>query len=384
MAAKAVLTLTRAQVFAWRMKRQFLRDLDGRGAVDVIERLCGVQAQVASAAGTSVAIRQAKPDPAATAAALADRTVIRTWAMRGTLHLLSAHGAPAYLSLLAAGRTWHKPVWQRRFITLQQMESMMAAVDAALADGRALTREELVAEVTVRTSDPALREHVASGWAAVLKPLAWQGLLCQGPSQDNRVTFVRPDTWIRNWPGLPEPEHAVRVVLPAYLGAHGPATIAAFDAWLLRGATPKGTLRRWLSDLGDRLSQVDVEGVTAYARTEDLAELARSRDNHSGRSRLPVRLLPGFDQYVLGPGTSDPGLVAAHRRSAVSRTAGWISPVVLVDGRVAGTWTMTRDGLHVELFAESPAVPIADLEREAERVAAIAGEVLPLSVDRIP
>lgn len=78
-----------------------------------------------------------------------------------------------------------------------------------------------------------------------------------------------------------------------------------------------------------------------------------------------VRLLPAFDQYVLASGTNDPRLLDPARRGAVSRAAGWIAPVVLVGGRIGGTWEVSDGLVRVALFAETPAVDESGLLSEA-------------------
>lgn len=77
----------------------------------------------------------------------------------------------------------------------------------------------------------------------------------------------------------------------------------------------------------------------------------------------------GFDQWVLGPGTSDAAVVPPEHRSRVSRPAGWISPVLLVGGRVAGTWEHTDDGIRVDPFPDAPAAAPELLRAEVERLA---------------
>src|SRR5690348_15954913 len=116
--------VTWAQVRHWRLRQQFLVDLDGGSAEQVAQRLGGVQAQVASAAALAVANRQRTPRAKGVATALARQRLVRTWAMRGTLHLLPPEEAPAVLSLLAAARTWEKASWQKTFITTEQMERL--------------------------------------------------------------------------------------------------------------------------------------------------------------------------------------------------------------------------------------------------------------------
>jgi hypothetical protein len=307
---------------------------------------------------------------------LSERALMRTWAMRGTLHLLAADDAGAYLSLLAAAKSWEKGSWQRAFLTLGDLDRLTNVV-GELLDGAVLTRPELVAGVVERTGDRALADHLASGWGAVLKPLAWQGVLCHGPSGAGRVTFTRPDTWLPTWSGIPAPDDAASVVVPAYLGAHGPASPEAFDQWLTRGVSKKASLRGWFGDLGHQLTVVDVEGQSLYARTEDVDDLsAAPRDD-------TVRLLPAFDQYVLGPGTGDVHIIAAARRAAVSKAAGWISPVVISRGRVAGIWGMKDQRIEIALFGEAGDISRPALDDEIQLVVARSGDRCDVSVKTV-
>lgn len=370
--ARPAAKLTWDQVLAWRMGRQHLTALDGGGAVDIARRLCGVQAQLRSAAALAVAVRQARPDTGSADRGLADRALVRTWAMRGTLHLLPVEDAGAYLTLLAAARTWERPTWQRHFITVEQVARLGDAVTAALAGGAELTRDELVSAILALTGDQALGDQVRSGWSAVLKPLAWQGLICQGQAQGNRITFVRPDAWSPGWTGLPDPDTAAVQVLTAYLGAHGPVTPEVFDQWLSRGATAGSRLRQWFAELGDQAVVVDVEGTPAHALVRDLEDLAAAAPVDG------VRLLPAFDQYLLGPGTGDPRIVPPERRGHVSRAAGWIAPVVLHGGRVVGTWSSVDGVPVVELFPGRK-VPGRALAREVARLGILTSAMPPVN-----
>jgi hypothetical protein len=360
--------LTWEQVLAWRMRRQHLDPVDGGDATEIVRRLCGVQAQVCSAAELAVSLRQAvtTDPPTGLASALESRAVIRTWAMRGTLHALPADTAPAVLSLLAAGRTWQRPSWQRNFATVAQIDTLVEVVAEVLDDGRPRTREELIAEVVRRTGDAHLGAQLTSGWGAVLKPLAWLGELVQGPPAGQRVTFARPQRWVPGWTPLPDPDEAAPPVIRAYLGAYGPASPGTFADWLLRGATPKATLKRWFADLGADLATVDVEGEPLYARAEDVDDLAGTSPNQT------LRLLPNFDQYVLGPGTSDGHALPAAWRDLVSRAAGWISAVVVLGGRIVGTWAANDDGeVDVTPFPDVGKLPAKPLRQEIKRVAAL-------------
>jgi hypothetical protein len=362
--------LTAEQVRGFRLRRQGLVDRDGAGPVDVARRLVGVQAQVPSAAAQAVAVRTATGTvgDGTVDAALAAGALLRTWSMRGTLHLLAADQAPAVLALLASARSWDKGAWQREFATAAQMSALAAGAAEVLADA-VLTREELTAALVAHTREPGLAEALGSGWGAVLKPLAWQGLLCHGPPAGTRVTFTSPRVAVAGWPGLPDPDEAARTVVPAFLAGHGPATPAAFDAWLLRGATPKARLRRWFADLvaDGTLTEVDVDGETRHARTADLDDLAAA-------TAPGPRVLGPFDPYVLGAGTGDPDLVPPAHRKEVSRAAGWIAPVVLEAGRVVGTWSADDGRLMVTPFAG----PVPDLEDERAVWSRVLGRALTL------
>jgi hypothetical protein len=361
--------LTWDQVFAWRMRRQFLdRPANGTDALAVVRRLCGVQAQVASSAELAVALRQDSPRKDDIAKALTGRKLVKTWAMRGTLHLLDVETAPAYLSLLAATKAWEKPAWQRAFATAEQMEAITEAALAAL-DGNVLTREQLAQAVIDHAKDPTIEAHMRSGWGSVLKPLAFQGYLINGPSEGNRVTFTRPDTYLHGWRGLLEPAEAARIAIPAYLGAYGPASMDVFNQWLYRGGLRKADLRRWYAELVDagELIEVDVQGRPGHALAIQAGSLAAAEPFDE------VRLLPAFDQYVLGPGTNDTQLIAAKRRGEISKSAGWISPVVVHRGRIAGTWAVKDGRLDVVVFKESGEVPNNQIQAEAERIGAFTG-----------
>ena len=337
-------------------------------AVDIVRRLCGVQAQVPSAANLGVAVRQQQPDPDGLHEALASRQLVRTWAMRGTLHVLTPDEAGAFLSLAAAARSWEKGAWQKAFgVKPDEMVELTAVVGDILHD-RILTRDELVTEIGHRLRRPELEAELRSGWGTVLKPIAWQGQLCHGPSQGTKVTFTHPETWLPGWAGVPAPEEAARTAVPAYLRAYGPASPETFDAWLIRGTSKKAQLRSWFTDLGDELALVEVDDQRLYLRAEDVDDLAATEPATTDA----VRLLPAFDHYVLGPGTKDTEVVPAGHRGDVSRTAGWISPVVLAGGRVVGVWEVGDDTVDVRLFDDAEAPATTALDAEVERVAKLA------------
>ncbi|MFX0578105.1 winged helix DNA-binding domain-containing protein [Nocardia nepalensis] len=355
------------QVFTWRLRRQHVTPRVDAGVTEIVERLCGVQAQVTAAADLAVALRRPTPRPGALLPELCAGTLMKTWAMRGTLHALAPEMAAAVLSLIGSARTWEKPTWQRTFKASPAEVAALADAVSQVLDGVVLSRDELVDTLVADPAFHRLGAELRSGWGALLKPLAWQGALCHGPAQGNRITFTSPSHLIRGWRGLPDPDAAAPVAITGYLGAYGPATPETFDAWLSRNSLKKTTVRRWFAELGEALTEVDIAGRRAYVLTEHADELAATKPSHTS-----VHLLGAFDQYVLGPGTGDTELLPAEHRARVSRAAGWISPILVVGGRIAGTWEISGSDLSVTTF-DGCLPPTRDLKAAADHVAAAMG-----------
>jgi hypothetical protein len=330
--------------------------LDGR-------RLCEAQL----GAGFGVADAPAAPDKGSVNRDFADLSLMKTWAMRGTLHLLKPSEAGAYLSLMETTGFWLKPSWQRvSGVTPRQIDQLTEKVAGTL-DGAVLTRDQLVTQGVADKRFKGLEDRLRSGWGQVLEPLAWRGVLCHGPNQRNKITFTLPASQFPNWEKRPEPDEAAPTVIGAYLGAYGPATPEVFDRWLSLNSTSKPRLRQWFADMGDKLTEVDVEGRQALMLTEHVEELADIAVCKN------ARLLGGFDQYILGPGTNDEVLLPKAHRAAVSRTSGWISPIVVVNGRVAGVWDVLDHEIVVSSFPDSGRLPLKALQKEAAHVARASG-----------
>src|SRR6266511_1222085 len=158
------------QALAWRMHRQLLDPIGTLPVAGVVRRLCGVQAQVASSAELAVRVRRQSSRAGEVGRALSQGRLIKAWAMRGTLHLLTPEEGGAFLSLIAAGRSWERPSWQRYFgMTTKLMDGLRGAAREAL-DGTVLTRDELVAAITARRGLEHIGEALRSGWGTLLKP----------------------------------------------------------------------------------------------------------------------------------------------------------------------------------------------------------------------
>ena len=358
--------VTWSQVLAWRMARQSLAPRSSAKVPEIVRRCAGVQAQVHPASLLGVAQRRRAPRPEDVERALwRDRSIVKTWAMRGTLHLLPADELPTVVATLRSLHPWTAPSWERYHgVKAAEVERVREAIGEVLAD-RVLTREELGAEVVERVRTRRVTERLGSGWGELLKPAAYAGLLIQGPPRDGRVTYTRPDTWLAGWSD-PDPVEAGAGLVRSYLRAHGPATMQDVAKWWAR--QPVGKVRPWFERLADELADVDVEGRPLVLLAEDLPSLRRQRPS------AEVRLLPAFDQYVLAPARDTPLLVPAARRDDVFRTVnGWIAPTVVLGGRVVGTWSLDEKEVRPELWEEVPERALAEEIARVERLAGVPG-----------
>ena len=150
---------------------------------------------------------------------------------------------------------------------------------------------------------------------------------------------------------MPEPDDAAPAAILAYLSAYGPATVEGFSNFISRGRVSKRSLKTWFAAAGRPRDGGGGGWGESYARTEDMDELAGAKPTKA------LRLLPGFDQWVLGPGTDDPRIVAPARRAAVSRQAGWISPLVVVGRRGGRNMGVEGSTVRISWFGENGKPP---------------------------
>lgn len=340
----------------------------------VVGEIGGLHAQVLSAAELAAWARVEGLRPAELEDELWERrSLVKTWAMRGTLHLLPAAEYGLWQAALDTYDHYLKGGWLRGFsITREELDLLLATVREVLG-GEGLTREELAEAVADASGSPALGEKLGDSWGAYLKPASFQGSLCFGPSRGRSVTFVSPREWIEAGPGPPGDE-AVAEVTRRYLGAHGPATAAEYSRWW--GPRRPAQATRSFRALGEEAVEVDIEGEPHWALAEQVEAIAKAAP------RGAVRLLPAFDPYVIGAARDVPSILEPEHKGRVHRPQGWISPVLLVDGRIEGVWSYERGrgrlSVRVEPFGEVGDDIRRGAEAEAERLAMFHGDGLAL------
>jgi hypothetical protein len=367
----AVASLTWPQVLAWRLTRQHLGRRATRGeALGVVSQICGLHAQVMSSAELTLWARVEDLEAAVVPKALwEERSLVKTWAMRGTLHLLPAAELPIWVGAQGVLKPrYHAPSWLRHFgLTREEAEALIAAIPEALAD-RMLTREELAQEVGLIVGSEELGGKLRHSWGALLKPAAFRGHLLFAPSVGQNVRFARPDRWLAEWQ-LVETEGAAREVTRRYLAAYGPATREEFARWF--GMTSPAQAGRLIEGLGEEVVSIEIEGSRAWMLAEHLPDVGVAEPSGV------VRLLPAFDHYVVAAPRDREAVLPEALKSRVYRPQGWLSPVLLVDGRMEGLWRHERKRnqliVEVEPFAEQPGWVRRGAEEEAERLARFLG-----------
>ncbi|MEU1313906.1 winged helix DNA-binding domain-containing protein [Streptomyces tibetensis] len=356
---------------ARRARRQFLTGpaTTGTPIAEVVGAMLGAHAQVLSAAELSVGMRTDAATRADVRAALWDeRTLIKTYGPRGTVHLLPARELPLFSAALSAAPTGPSPFPPDVRLTEEQAGQVVTAIGEAL-DGRCLTVDELSEEVVARTGPwagdrvmPAFQD-LWPRWRQVMHRAGWAGALCFGPNRGRKATYTRP------LPGGPEagPGDTLAAFVHRYLHTYGPATPQHFARWL---AAPSGWATALFGELAaaGRIEEVLFEGTPAWVAAGDT-------DFPQGPPR-GVRLLPYFDAYVIAGQPRErlfPG--AAYERALGGGQAGNY-PVLLVDGVVAGVWHQRRRGRRTTVTVEPLVRLTARQERELGEQVERAGEVL--------
>jgi hypothetical protein len=324
--------LSIAQVNSWRLSRHHLaRRVPKRQIERVVSDLCGVQAQVLSYAGLAIWARVEGITMQDVQDALwKHRSLVKTWCMRGTLHLISASDLPVYVAArkttLVVKRDWLTPE-----IDVRERKRIVRAIGEAL-DGEVLTRERLAEEVVKRLGMSAsVRKHMLSGWGNLLHPAAEQGYLCFGPSEGSKVTFVRPDQWIGRW-DEPSGREAWKILLRRFFSTYGPATHHDIGHWW--GLRPDKA-KMLMDYIADELEEVEFEGKNRWVLRKEVGQILGAKTLRS------VKLLPSWDCYVMFYHPREL-FVSQNYRARVFRKLEGNAPVLLIDGVAGGVWEQQR------------------------------------------
>ena len=349
----------------YRLRRHHLLDDDAPAApVTICGDVGGVQAQVMSSAFLQLwarnhAITRGEIDETL----WRSRTLVKTSLMRQTLHLIPAVEFPLYIAALKPTLMAGALRIMAKFgIDRDEAEALTTLIMDALSSGP-LGRPAINAAVRPKVSK-RVRSWMENVWSIVRMPVA-EGLICYGRGDSKEVGFIRVDRWLPNLKPNPISEtEAQSALCRKYLRAYGPATLTDFSHW---SGIPMQQVKLAFATLESELKEIPGDGKSFVMLREDVAAL-----NRSSEKQTCIRLLPSFDTYLLAHRVKDHLLSAKHYKR-VYRNQGWISPVVLIDGAVAGVWSHKLQNkkllIEIEPFGLLSRTARSAIEREAERLA---------------
>jgi hypothetical protein len=349
-----------SQISAFRLTRHHLADQSQADLTTVCQNVCGMQAQLMAAAEMQLWARRHNLIRADVHSALWEsRALVKTSLMRQTLHLIPAGDFSIYINALKRSRVEAlRKIMSRFGMTQKDSDAMTESVVEALRAGP-MTQPELIEQILPKAGKK-MRTYMEVVWSIqIFRPALVEGLICYGPERGKKATFVRVDQWLPQ-PRAVDEQEAKQILLRRYLRAYGPATLRDFSKWA--GILTKEAGEVW-ELVKEELVEVHIGGESAFIHRQDYDQLANS---HLGDQIL--RLLPHFDPYMLGHDEKDHLVDAAHYKRIYSNQ-GWISPVVLLNGRVIGVWSYTRRGkrwsLEIEPFEKFSKSIRAKIEEEA-------------------
>jgi hypothetical protein len=298
------------------------------------------------------------------------RSLVKTYGIRGTVHLFPTRELPLWLAALRRRVEVNEEKRLARFgLSRSRIDALVSAIGQAL-NGAQLTTRQLGDEVARRVGAWAIQTTVPAfggafpAWRLALGWAAATGRLCFGPNAGTEATYVRPDQWLGQLSEV-DPEKALAEVFRRYLRAYGPVSVKDFAQWFY---LPGRDARELAASLKDELVEVDVEGYRAVLLASDVSMPVVSPTDS-------VHLLPHFDCYVRG---LFPRECVVGEWSA--RTAGGTGtvPLLLVEGRIGGVWKQQVQRGRLEVRVE-PFRPLTPMQRDAlEREVTRLGEFLTL------
>jgi Winged helix DNA-binding domain len=318
----------------------------------VVEWFGAMQAQDMASGLWSLGVRLPCCTVGDVTAALERREAIRTWPMRGTVHLVPPADARWMLDLMGV-RALAGAAKRRATIGLDDRtaERAVEVIGAALAGGKRMTRAQCLAALTDAGLPVAGQQGYHLLWYA-----SQQGVTCIAPNVGKEQSFVLLDEWAPK-PNKPDREEALGIIALRYFRSHGPATRADLARWT--GLTMTD-VKAGVAAAGEELTTVRVDG------TEMLLDAAVA--GTAPTSSHDWLTLPGFDEYMLGYKDRSMMLDEGHLDMIVPGGNGVFQATIVRAGRVVGTWKRTLGSKAVTVSA-TPLVPLKSAERRTVEAA---------------
>ena len=321
----------------WRLARQGISSALTDQVAATVRHLLAVQAQDHYASLWALGLRTRGVDESAVEVAVRERRIVRSWPMRGTLHLVAAEDLRWMLALMASRIIALDSKRIERDFGLHEraLGPCREAVLRALEGGRCLSRPALYAALAERGIDIAGPRGLQ-----ILGRLAHEGLLCQGPREGRQPTFVLLEEWIAPQTA-PDQDEALGNLARRYMAGHGPASVRDLAWW--SGLTLRDAQRAW--DLARPHFDVMQHDGVEYAFVEGALPAGKPA----------VHLLPAFDEYLVGYADRSAMIAPADLRRVVGAN-GLFNPSVIIGGRVAATWKreLRKDRVEISCMPLRP------------------------------
>lgn len=345
-----------------RLYRQQVAQTSFKLPGEVVAWLGAVQGQDYAGAKWSLGLRLPGSTEASIEQAIADKTIVRSWVMRRTLHFVATADIHWLLGLLATRNIANSA---RRYqeleldgFTLTHSNDILAR---ALQGGKQLTRTELFAILEQNGISTKGQRGVH-----LLQRASLDGLIVQGVAQRNNPTFISLDE-------LPPPTRvltrgeALAELALRYFTSRAPATLQDFVWW---SGLSNADAKAGLDAIQAQFLKKTMDGQTYW--------LSNSITTVQENSAMGY-LLPGFDEYLLAYKDRSASLDVPHYKR-LTPTNGMLPATIVIGGRVVGTWkrTFKKDKVIIEA---NPFTAFSGEENSAFNAAARRyGEYLNLSV----
>jgi Winged helix DNA-binding domain len=319
------------------------RPVSAKDPAEIARSVAGIQAQELKGHRLSFRSRSRKLTAAdVDRARTEERSVLRTWLMRMTIHLIATEDAGWMLPLFEPPmERWSRRRLEQLGMPAKSVEKALRVITKALDDGpitRTEARERVKeAGIELRSqTDPQrsqMGQHIVG--LAVLS-----GLAVLGPDRGAQSMLIRRDDWLGRTPEF-DRDRALAELARRYIGAFAPATDRDFAYW---SGLNLGDVRSGLEAIASELEEVRVGDQTMLALRGRLPRLPRAGQ---------VRMIGMFDTFLLG--YKDRTFTTGHRYGGiVSDGGGGIYPAILRDGLVVGGWRESRKGGGHEVTLTAP------------------------------
>jgi uncharacterized protein YcaQ len=309
------------------------RPASARDPVEIAREIAGAQAQDVYAGPLTFRSRSRSLKAAdITQARTEDRSLLRTWVMRMTIHLIPTEDAGWWLPLFEPGiARWSSRRLEQLGLPRQKQEKALGVIGKALGDEGPLTRSE----ARERAKSAGIELNTQTGMHIALSAVV-SGLACLGPDRGKTTCLVLREDWIGEQPPF-DRERALAELARRFLRAFGPATERDFAYW---SGLPLRDVRTGLRSISSQIEEVQVGDETMLVLGGTLPRLPRAGQ---------VRMLGNFDTYLLGWKDRGFSVTGEHAIHVKEGGGGWIRPVIVEDGIVVGGWRSARKGGRLEI-----------------------------------